>query len=200
MLTSCSSSQGPTYQGDLTSSFEDIILVPLASWVFLFLLAITLPYLVLVHNRTRETGYGPAFRRPWHLYIKVLACLGVIAMSILEMIRLANLKYGIGLLPFTPATTAIAIAVILCRHSLGSSLVLSIDLSVYWALSIAFQAVKLHTQIVLRKPFPRVGSQYPASDQITDLSVLIGCLGVLLILELIFPETATRRYKSEAIV
>jgi hypothetical protein len=175
-------------QAHLTSAFEDVILVPLASWIFLLFF---LPVLALTTRRHRRVTLLHV-KEPskhflcWHDYVKLFFAAAVIAMACLEIARLAKLGYGIGLLPFTPVCVALAITINVCRHKTfirGKPLLLVIVL--YYLFLLAFESVKLNTQIRLEMPYPRKGSQYPASDQVIDMATLVACLGVLIVLTLL---------------
>jgi hypothetical protein len=173
----------PKHNSHLTSAFEDVILVPLASWLFLLLL---LPILFLLTRRNHRRGAFNGKERSkhflrWHDYVKAFFALAIIAMTCLEIARLVRLDYGIGLLPFTPACFAIAITINLARHRTPlKGLPLFLVVMVYFLILLVVESVKLNTQIRLQENYPRKGSQYPASDQVIDLAALVACLGVLI--------------------
>ncbi len=175
----------PIDRSHLTSAFEDVVLVPLASWFFLLFL---LPLLAFTIRRARQRStFNVKEHRKrllrLHDYPKLFFAVAVIAMACLEIARLAKLGYGIGLLPFTPLCVALAIIVNVCRHRTvvrGKALFLVVTL--YFVILLAFQSVKLNTQMRLEKAYPRKGGPYPASDQVIDLATLVGCLGVLIAL------------------
>lgn len=178
----------PTNNSHLTSAFEDVVLIPLASWVFLLLLLPTLG-LIVRRNRQRNTSYVKEHTRRflrWHDYLKIFFALAVIALACLEIARLAKLGYGIGLLPFTPTCVFIAIIVNVCRHrTIVRGKPLFVVVMLYFVILLAFQSVKLNTQLRLEKIEPRKGTPYPASDQVIDLATLAACLGVLIVLTLL---------------
>jgi hypothetical protein len=166
----------------MTSAFEDVFLVPIVSWIFLPLFVYFIVLAVQDHRRAAESHVQelPKHFLRWHDYLKLFFALWVIAMACLEIARLAKLGYGIGLLPFTPVTVAIAVTFNVFRswkirkENLSSRLV-----TAFYLCLLGFESMKLQTQIRLEKSYPRRGSQYPARDQVIDLAVIVACLVVL---------------------
>jgi hypothetical protein len=165
----------------MTSAFEDVFLVPIASWIFLPLFVWFIVLAVQDHRRAAESHMQEPSKHflRWRDYLKLFFALGVIAMACLEIARLAKLGYGIGLLPFTPVTVAIAVTFNVSRSWNIRKENLSLLVIPYYLCLLAFESMKLQTQIRLEKSYPRRGSQYPARDQIIDLAVIVACLVVL---------------------
>lgn len=103
-------------------------------------------------------------------------------MCILEIVRLSLTHLGIGLLPFTFVTLIIAFTLRLTR-GLGGSIRgwRWANLAVWIALAVT-NGVKVAEE-VKEGTNARKGSKYPVSDEITDVSVMIGVYAALAILE-----------------
>jgi hypothetical protein len=201
----------------LTTSFEDIILIPLPCWLFLLFLV---GFFAMAHvHKTRRADFQapvtakqaesgkpptshsstpveptarPRLRLRWTTYLYFLFTAGVLILSIDEIARLAILGWGIGLLPFLPIVTIIATSLYLMRYRLGAiyhgsgfDRGITARILVFWVMMMVVEAVKLHTLAKLRRPFPRNDSKYPVDQQILDVAVLIGCMGLVFILTLI---------------
>jgi hypothetical protein len=128
----------------LTTSFEDIILIPLACWVFLLAIPVFFGWkhykarradlLATATPKQAEAGEpvmikSSTLRVPenrshlklrWTTYLLFLFTFGILVLTIDEMARLSNLGWGIGLLPFVPITTIIATILYLMRYRLGA--------------------------------------------------------------------------------
>ena len=106
-------------------------------------------------------------------------------MCILEIVRLSLAHLGVGLLPFTFVALLTAAAVRFTKGLRGKihgwkyiNLALWITLAVTNGVKVA-EETKEGTGA-------RKGSKYPVSDQITDVSVMIGVYAVLALLEATF--------------
>jgi len=128
--------QGPRYNGNLTTSFEDIVLVPLPCWIFL----LSLVHLFVANRRDKhispaadanenQTAAAPTnvrtsrmktFGRRLIKFLLILFAFGVLLLTIDELARLSSLSWGVGLLPFVPITAAIATGLHLARNKLNS--------------------------------------------------------------------------------
>lgn len=111
-----------------------------------------------------------------------LLLLAQLLMCILEIVRLSLAHLGIGLLPFTFVTLVVAAAVRF-TDGLGGRMVgwRYLNVGVWIALAVA-DGVKVAEE-VKEGVGMRKGSKYPVSDEITDVSVMIGVYAVLTVLE-----------------
>ncbi|KAL6719549.1 hypothetical protein ACLMJK_003790 [Lecanora helva] len=109
-----------------------------------------------------------------------------ILMCILEIVRLSLANLGIGLLPFTfvPLTIAGALRcfgwvkerIQGCRW---------VNMGIWIALAVT-NGVKIAEE-VKEGTGQRKGTKYPESDEITDVSVMIGVYAALMVLEIWIP-------------
>ena len=115
--------------------------------------------------------------------IYYLLLLAQTLMCILEIVRLSLANLGIGLLPFT-FVTLITAAVVRLTKGLGGRIAGSryVNVAVWIALAVT-NGVKVAEE---RKEGlgARKGSKYPVSDEVTDVSVMIGVYAVLALLEI----------------
>jgi hypothetical protein len=129
--------QGPKYNGYLTTSFEDIVLVPLPCWIF-FLSLVQLfvanrrkhasPAAEASENQTTATSQNTnvqtsrmkTFVKRLIRCLLILFAFGVLLLTIDELARLSSLSWGVGLLPFVPITATIATGLHLARNKLNS--------------------------------------------------------------------------------
>jgi len=205
--------QSHLYSHILTSCFLDTILVPLCAWLYLLALVILLvlhsqrPRNVTNQfsstlsskfysssNQTADVGVnalsdGDQRRRhsKTHTALSILYLLLVLAqilMCILEIVRLSLTHLGAGLLPFTFVTLVIASTLRLTQGFRGRIKGWRwANLAVWIALAVA-NGVKIAEE-VKEGTGARKGSKYPVSDEITDVSVMIGVYAALAVLEVI---------------
>ena len=104
-------------------------------------------------------------------------------MCILEIVRLSLANLGIGLLPFTFVTLIMA-AIVRFTRGLGGRIagLRYVNVAVWIALAVT-NGVKVGEE---KKEGlgARKGSKYPVSDEVTDVSVMIGVYAVLALLEI----------------
>lgn len=114
--------------------------------------------------------------------IYYLLVLAQILMCILEIVRLSLAHLGIGLLPFT-FVTLITAAAVHFTNGLGGRIFgwRYLNLAVWIALAVT-NGVKVAEE-TKEGTGARKGSKYPVSDEITDVSVMIGVYAALVILE-----------------
>lgn len=205
--------QSHLYSHILTSCFLDTVLVPLCTWLYLLallLLAVTNSRHLSVATRqafqdvsaidsgSRKKASGVAVdqspegnrefrsnkiqRALFVLYMLLL--LAQLLMCVLEIARLSLAHLGIGLLPFTFVTLLVAGALRLShkfrvrvRGWRWANLAVWIALAVTNSVKIA-EEVKEGTG-------QRKGSKYPESDEVIDVSVMIGVYAALAILEIL---------------
>ena len=129
---------------------------------------------------------------PTRRHIKIYRALSILyylfllaqtLMCILEIVRLSLAKLGIGLLPFT-FVTLITAAVVRFTQGLGGRIAGSkyVNVAVWIALAVT-NGVKVAEE-TKEGLGGRKGSKYPVSDEVTDVSVMIGVSGVLAFLEI----------------
>ncbi|KAK8148931.1 hypothetical protein G3M48_008736 [Beauveria asiatica] len=170
-----------------TSCFVDVILVPLPLWIAL----VALVALVLVPKRliTRRFAAEPLKTKPasWlyrvvsSIYYILIIC--NILMHTLEIVRLALIHVGIGLLPFAHVGLLLGAALHSSRGAAGKVPAWLLVNMVVWLGGMAMSVVKavgLDREGNLRK-----GSKYPMSDQVLDVAVIAGVYGVIATLELV---------------
>jgi hypothetical protein len=186
-----------------TTCFQDVVLVPGPTWLFL----LSLVFLIPLYARSIRTDKLSVFNSNYTIedydrlsttpikraglvtrlfsavyYILIVAML---AMVSLQIARLDIAQLGIGLLPFTLAGLLLAIVL----HSSWEARVVRIVNLTYWIMLIAAMTVKLLTELnEQRGSEVRVKGQgtqgkYPTSDEVIDVAVMMGCVGVLAILE-----------------
>lgn len=196
------------YQGrHITTYFEDVYLVPLPCW--LFLLYTALFFFLIARGGGHERG-KPAVDHDQHRPSRVRSIIqkaitaliifftfGALILTILELIRLTQINWGVGLLPFVPVTIFLATLFFLLRNRPPKAYTYRSKFAgsyrarvgacvyIYWVFQIAVLAVKLSTLIRLKHDYPRTGTVYETFHQINDVALTIGCLAVIFILAII---------------
>ncbi|KAI5359424.1 hypothetical protein Slin15195_G070510 [Septoria linicola] len=188
-----------------TTCFIDVIVTPLATWLYLAALLFVLPVLFLRRNRFSTTPYAsdpdhekarPARRNVWRIVLRVLYyffAVALIAMISLEIARLVDAELGIGLLPFMYPGIILAAALhaLVCRQ--GSSkagsrtLAKSIN-ALYWVLLAVVFAIKVATYVkegVHSRDGIEPIDRYKVVDEVTDVGVMIFLAVVLVVLEFV---------------
>ena len=203
------------YSHILTSCFLDTVLVPLCSWLYLLALSVLLFLSAKRHSSTtrrdrqspiasvseskitvpdvevntfseggRRARGGKTRTILFTLYMLLL--LAQVLMCILEIVRLSLAKLGIGLLPFTFVTLILAGTL---RWSLGFGERIfwwqGANVAVWIALAVT-NGVKVAEE-VNEGTGRRKGTKYPESDEIIDVSVMIGVYVALMVLEVLIP-------------
>ncbi|SCZ94033.1 BZ3500_MvSof-1268-A1-R1_Chr6-1g08377 [Microbotryum saponariae] len=97
----------------------------------------------------------------------------LLLMGVLEIVRLALSKSGIGLLPFSLAGTLVALGMLAARYKAHKNLKgVAAILVVYWILLTGLQAAKVSALISIEKSTKARGnkgpSKYPNSDKSLD--------------------------------
>lgn len=201
----------------MTTSFEDIVLVPLPCWGFLLAVLV---FFGIKHSKRSKTAGGekqaeeggggggehpPArqhLRLRWTTYLFFLFTFGVLLLSIDEIVRLAILKWGVGLLPLVPVTTLIATALYLMRYRIGArypgagvEIGLTTLLLAFWLAMIIVEIVKIHTLAKLQPQFPRDDTTYRMSMQVMDVAINTACMAlvyILILVERLIPNWAVQ--------
>jgi hypothetical protein len=174
------------YSHITTSCFNDVILVPLMTWVY-FLLTLVL-YLIYPGKAYPQDLQKTAGQRWLRLrlvkdLLYALALFVATGMSVVEIARLALGHFGVGLLPFQ--WVAFALAGIL-RFTRGFRARFShywIAAVFLWIALIVVNVVKIVEELK-EGIHTRKGTKYPMSDEVTDVGVLIGTFAVLTLIEL----------------
>jgi len=138
-----------TYHGKITTTFEDIVLVPLPCWLFLlFLIQLfaanrmnpvlanssytmdpeenELPKIRIIPANVPIQSSNLQPRKMVVLlsrstgYLLLLITLCILLLSIDEMVHLGISGWGVGLLPFVPVTAVIASTLYFARNSLNA--------------------------------------------------------------------------------
>lgn len=107
-------------------------------------------------------------------------------MQTVEVVRLALLNYGVGLLPFT--YVALIIGLILhATNSVGGRIegwMWKGANTFVWVGLFIMNVVKLAALVKMQNHgIDRTGTKYPMSDQVTDVAVMVGIYPALAILE-----------------
>lgn len=143
-------------------------------------------------------------------YLLLVFTIGVLALSIDELVRMSSIQWGVGLLPFLPVTAAIATTLQLARKllnrlypykstPLGIHGMLQLNIALFpsfkskisvrvlgfWLGIIVVEGIKLHTLLLLETPFPRQESGYTTSRQIIDVAISLACSILVFLLTLV---------------
>ncbi|KAM0161645.1 hypothetical protein ACHAQE_001862 [Botrytis cinerea] len=186
-----------------TTCFTDVILIPLPTWLALAFV----PILFALGLHHRKINYNPSTAhlrsnaRSSCLYLTFLIIyyfliFANIAMITLEIVRLSNLNYGIGLLPFAYGGILLSAALfwsegIQRRVKWWQGINMLV-----WIGGIVMSAVQV---IGLKQQYGydgRKGSQYPVSDQILDVAVMAGVYAVIALLEIVLVVWRGKRRTS----
>jgi len=161
---------GPIRGGDFTTCFEDVVLLPVSTWLLLLL---SIPS-VLSARRTRSMIMESKPSRKWWLILFDIVSAAIMGMYILEMVRLQGAHLGIGLLPFIPIGAALVIVLMHIHIRTRTTHVILTTVFIFWILLAIFSAVKFQTLVRIdHRGFKRKGSKYPTADQITDYIVIL---------------------------
>ena len=111
-----------------------------------------------------------------------LLLIAQVLMCVLEIVRLALANLGIGLLPFTFVTLILAGTLRFTRGFTGKVLAWT------WANLAAFVALAVTNGVKIAEEVKegtgqRKGTKYPESDEVIDISVMVGVYAALGILE-----------------
>ncbi|CAO1630108.1 unnamed protein product [Sympodiomycopsis kandeliae] len=193
-----------------TTCFNDVVLVPLASWLFYVALAVVAIVVVLNRSKSRRqtaadsklrryryTGSKYAALKTIGSIIYTLLIIAAILMNILEEVRLSIFKpnsRGVGLLPFIyPSILLVLILSHIPLKSHFTQLAIRCAILLFWVLSLIFTAVKLRGLVLVGQVEPRDGTEYLSSDQQLDVGVIVGLYGIFVIVESIALVKAFRR-------
>lgn len=210
----------------MTTTFEDTILIPLPCWTLLLAVPV---FFCWKHYRAhranlqvggekqaetgehveiQSSGSSPTPRQHlklrWTTYVFFLFTLGIIILTTIEMARLAQIGWGVGLLPFVPITTIFATVLYLMRYRLGAIYPkgkvekgITVTILSFWLFMTIFEVVKAHTLIKLQPKFPRDDVSYRTSVQILDVSLIILFMTLvftLMVVEMLRPWWTVQRF------
>lgn len=174
-----------------------MVLVPLPIWIALILLlaCLAIPNRFLVSIIPVEPFRPQRPQRSWPyrvaagVYYVLIVC--NILMHTLEIVRLALIRFGIGLLPFAYVGLVLGGALHWSRGAGGQVPAwMAVNLLV-WVGGMVMSVVKVVG--LDNEGNPRRGSKYPMSDQVLDVAVIAGVYGVIAVLEVV---TALWRKRS----
>ncbi|KAK7033090.1 hypothetical protein R3P38DRAFT_2920642 [Favolaschia claudopus] len=157
--------------GSPSTCVLDTAVVPLPS----FLLFIALAATWILSRRNNGTTFRITPIRWVHIVYLVLVG-AQIAMTILELVRLALERLGVGLLPANTVGLLCVFAVLWHERTAGRTRITASTFAAYWFLLAVFEAIKtarLHDLEVLN-PNTTKTSQYPSSDWFLDNAVMLG--------------------------
>ncbi|KAH0537642.1 hypothetical protein FGG08_005593 [Glutinoglossum americanum] len=149
----------------LTSCFIDTILEPLATWIYLLLIALVF---FLPPKSTKDSP------PPSHRFLLIgysVLMFAVAGMLSVEIARLVLADFGVGLLPFLYVAYLVAL-VLRWRRSMWRSEWKWCGVAL-WVMLIVVGVVKIIGEIK-EGVNTRKGTKYPMSDQVTDVGVDIG--------------------------
>lgn len=158
----------------------DVILVPLPIWIALVLFV---PLLFISRSRFDPVKERRRYSWPHRIVIALYYVLIVcnLLMHTLEIVRLALLPVGIGLLPFAYVGLLLG-ATLHFTGGFGGKMQAWLGVNeVIWLGGMAMSIVKvigLHNEGIERK-----GTKYPMSDQILDVAVIAGVYALIALLE-----------------
>ena len=143
-------------------------------------------------DQRRQTRIHGIFQQLIMLIV-IFSTLGVLVFSIMELLRLHKVGWGVGLLPFVPATSFLASLLFLLRNippkaygyrsrfSGGWRARVGSRVFPFYLLMVVVLAIKLNTLVKLNRRFPRRGTAYPMSEEIRDVAATMGFMALLLV-------------------
>jgi len=136
------------------------------------------------------------------LHITYLVLVGAqIAMTVLELVRLALEDLGVGLLPVNTIGLLCIFVILWRERTAGRTRMMLSILAVYWFFMGIFEAIKtarLHTLEELN-PTTTKTSQYPSSDWFLDNAVMLALYFIFCCAECVTLFKARRQRAAEAV-
>ncbi|KAK2060674.1 hypothetical protein LY76DRAFT_509503 [Colletotrichum caudatum] len=179
-----------------STCFFDTILVPLPAWIRLVVTFLLFHFVVrvLVVDKIKRYAVKKEWQRHAQLSFYYFSILVVFLMEILEMARLVELRFAIGLIPFAFAGCGVCAVMQATRGAKGRIRNWQPANVIFWIMSVAVTIIKILTiqRSSMRSPeFRRMGSDYPTTHQVQDLAVIAGFYFLLFINEvaLMFQKT-----------
>ncbi|KAJ7170681.1 hypothetical protein C8R43DRAFT_60089 [Mycena crocata] len=162
----------------------DTALVPLPSF-FLFLALAA--HLVISRRGNDNNNAMKLTPSRWGHIIYLVLVGAQIAITILELVRLALENLGVGLLPVNTVGLLLVFVLLLRERTSGRTMPVLIILAAYWfflAIFLAIKTARLHRLEQLNPTMTKT-SQYPSSDWFLDNAVMLGLYVVFFVYECI---------------
>jgi hypothetical protein len=171
-----------------TQCYFDVVLVPLPTWIYIALGLVIFPLVLrgLLADKLHRMTYKRHWHRIVHLTLYYFFIAVIILMESVEVGRLEQINYGIGLLPFVYVGCLLAAAQHLTRHAWGRLLGWQVASVIFWAMSIAVAVAKI---VALNKlpdteEYRRDSGPYSVFHQLNDINILMAFYIILLITEI----------------
>ncbi|KAL0941738.1 uncharacterized protein CTRU02_204501 [Colletotrichum truncatum] len=183
--------------GPLPSScFFDSIIIPLPAWIRLTITFALFHFVVpvLIVDKIKRYEVRQEWQRHAQLSFYYFTILVVFLMEAMEIGRLAQIGFGVGLLPFIFVGCAVSAVMQATRGAKGRIRNWQPANIIFWIMSVAVTIIKIITVQKAGQTSPqarRVNTDYPTTHQTQDLAVLAACYILLLINEiaLMFQKT-----------
>ncbi|KAI3532885.1 hypothetical protein CABS01_09958 [Colletotrichum abscissum] len=186
--------------------FFDTIIIPLPAWIRLTVTFALFHFIVpvLIVDKIKRYTVKKEWQRHAQLSVYFFSILVVFLMEIMEIARLAEIRYAIGLLPFVFAGCGVCAVMQATRGIKGKIRNWQVANIIFWIMSVAVTIIKILTiqRSSMRFPeFRRMGTDYPTTHQVQDLAVIAGFYVLLLINEiaLFFQKTWEETVDAENI-
>ncbi|TKW51287.1 hypothetical protein CTA1_7638 [Colletotrichum tanaceti] len=172
-----------------STCFFDSIIIPLPAWIRIVVTFAFFHFVVpvLIVDKIKRYNVKKEWQRHAQLSFYYFSILVVFVMQILEIARLAELRFAIGLLPFVFAGCGLCAVMQATRGAKGRIRNWQPANVIFWIMSFAVTIIKILTiqRSSMRSPeFRRMGSDYPTTHQVQDLAVIAGFYFLLLANEL----------------
>lgn len=186
--------------------FFDTIIIPLPAWIRI---GITFAFFhfvvpVLIVDKIKRYQVKKEWQRHAQLSFYYFSILVVFLMEAMEIARLAQIRYAIGLLPFVFAGCAVSAAMQASRGAKGRIRNWQVANIIFWIMSVAVTIIKILTiqRSSMRSPeFRRMNTDYPTTHQVQDLAVIAAFYFLLFVNEiaLFFQKTWEETVNAENI-
>jgi hypothetical protein len=170
-----------------TQCYFDTILIPLPTWILVLLAFIIFPIFIRRDFVKQFPGWQVK-KRWWRIALHTVYyfCIAVVMlMESVEIARLVQIEYGIGLLPFVYA--GCVIAAVLQASSRGCERLQGWQIAnlLFWILSLAVTSVKLASlgRLSMTSEFRRDETVYSIPHQVNDLAIEVAFFAILAGLE-----------------
>ncbi|KZL81852.1 hypothetical protein CI238_01806 [Colletotrichum incanum] len=172
-----------------STCFFDTIIIPLPAWIRIVVTFAFFHFVVpvLIVDKIKRYAVKKEWQRHAQLSVYYFSILVVFLMEILEIARLAQLRYAIGLIPFVFAGCGLCAVMQATRGAKGRVRNWQPANVIFWIMSVAVTIIKILTiqRSSMRSPeFRRMDSDYPTTHQVQDLAVIAGFYFLLLVNEL----------------
>ncbi|KAF6840276.1 hypothetical protein CPLU01_01300 [Colletotrichum plurivorum] len=186
--------------------FFDTIIIPLPAWIRI---GITFAFFhfvvpVLIVDKIKRYQVKKEWQRHAQLSFYYFSILVVFLMEAMEIARLAQIRYAIGLLPFVFAGCGVSAAMQATRGAKGRIRNWQVANIIFWIMSVAVTIIKILTiqRSSMRSPeFRRMNTDYPTTHQVQDLAVIAAFYFLLFVNEvaLFFQKTWEETVNAENI-